>query len=217
MMLDLELIAFMSSRICHDLVSPVGAIANGIEILAEEGGADGDPEMRAQALDLIAQSATQASRRLAFCRMAFGAGGGAEAMLDLGAAARVAAEFLEGGRVRLDWRPQGAAPRDVVKVALALVTLGADCLPRGGDLVIEAGTAPAGWLVRATARAERRTIAPALAEALAGALPRSAWDAKMAPALYAGALARASGGSLGLREGADWVALDASLPNGPGA
>src|SRR6202008_3930697 len=86
----LDLAALLCSRVCHDLISPVGAIVNGIEVLEE----DKDEETKTFALDLIKKSAYQASAKLQFCRLAFGAAGSAGAPIDLGGAEKVARGVL---------------------------------------------------------------------------------------------------------------------------
>src|SRR5262245_37055011 len=87
---DLELAALVSSRICHDVINPVAAIANGLEMLGEET----DKTMRDAAMDLIRKSAAQASAKLQFARLAFGAAGSAGAEIDLRDAERVARDFV---------------------------------------------------------------------------------------------------------------------------
>ena len=82
----LDLAALLCSRVCHDLISPVGAIVNGLEVMEE----DKDEETKVFALDLIKKSAKQASAKLQFCRLAFGAAGSAGAQIDLGDAEKVA-------------------------------------------------------------------------------------------------------------------------------
>jgi histidine phosphotransferase ChpT len=209
---ELELIALMASRICHDLISPVGAIANGIEILAEENGPDGDAQMRVQALDLIAQSAEQASRRLTYCRMAYGAAGGASAKIDLNEARKVASDFLAGGKVTLDWRlAPGAAPRNVAKLALILVALGADCLARGGVLTVDGRPQGSDFALSVRAGAERISLNPGLSAALAGSMTLDQVDAKLAPAVYAGGLARGVNGFVQLFEEAGAIRMDAII------
>jgi histidine phosphotransferase ChpT len=210
-LVELELMALMASRICHDLISPIGAIANGIEILAEEAGADGDADMRAQALDLIAQSAETASRRLTFCRMAFGSAGGASAGLDTGELKRVSTELLAGGRVSLDWQIQpGLMPRNAGKITLILVSLAADCLARGGRLQVNAQAQGTIWRIQIIADAERRTVHENLAAAFSGGLPLDLVDAKLAPAVYAGALARLSGQQIKVVDQAQMTMFEAS-------
>src|ERR1700735_3627213 len=88
----LDLAALLCSRVCHDLISPVGAIVNGLEVLDE----DKDEETKTFALDLIKKSANVASAKLQFCRLAFGASGSAGAQIDTGDAEK-AARGLFGG------------------------------------------------------------------------------------------------------------------------
>src|SRR6202007_483242 len=93
----LDLAALLCSRVCHDLISPVGAIVNGVEVLEE----DKDEETRTFALDLIKKSAHNASARLQFCRLAFGAAGSAGAQIDTGDAEKVARGLLEDDKVKI--------------------------------------------------------------------------------------------------------------------
>ena len=138
---DLELAALVSSRICHDVINPVSAISNGLEMLAEEP----DEAMREAAMDLIRKSAAQASAKLQFARLAFGAAGSAGAEIDLRDAEKVAREFLAGsGKHRVTWQgPAVTLPKNKVKLLLNLVALGAVALPRGGMVNVEIeGTPP---------------------------------------------------------------------------
>src|ERR1700677_2936981 len=109
----LDLAALLCSRVCHDLISPVGAIINGLEVLEE----DKDEETKTFALDLIKKSATQASAKLQFCRLAFGAAGSAGAQIDLGDAENAARGLLEDGKTTLVWNlPRVLLPRNRVKL-----------------------------------------------------------------------------------------------------
>src|SRR4029079_612677 len=101
---DLDFAALLVSRVCHDLVSPVGAVVNGLEVLEDET----DLAMRAEALRLVAASAEQAAARLQFCRIAFGAAGSAGAELDLAEVGRIMAGLLKGGKVELFWQAHAA-------------------------------------------------------------------------------------------------------------
>src|SRR5579864_79112 len=96
---DLDFAALLVSRVCHDLVSPVGAVVNGLEVLEDET----DVAMRADALRLVAASAEQAAARLQFARIAFGAAGSAGAELDLAEVGRIMSALLKGGKVELVW------------------------------------------------------------------------------------------------------------------
>src|SRR6476646_8704102 len=131
---DLELAALISSRICHDVISPVGAIANGLEMLGEEQ----DESMREQTMDLIRKSARQASAKLQFARLAFGAAGSARAEIDLRDAEKVARDFLQDAKHTLSWQgPRATLPKNKVKLLLNLVVLGVLALPRGGVVKVE--------------------------------------------------------------------------------
>jgi histidine phosphotransferase ChpT len=138
---DLELAALVSSRICHDVINPVSAISNGLEMLGEEP----DQAMREAAMDLIRKSAAQASAKLQFARLAFGAAGSAGAEIDLRDAEKVSRDFLAGsGKHQVAWQgPAVTLPKNKVKLLLNLVALGAVALPRGGVVNVEiAGTPP---------------------------------------------------------------------------
>ena len=95
----LELAALLCSRVCHDLISPVGAIVNGLEVLDD----NPKPEDRDFALDLIRKSARTASARLQFCRLAFGAAGSSGAQIDLGDAQTMAKGHIEDGKITLEF------------------------------------------------------------------------------------------------------------------
>ena len=158
---DLDFAALLVSRVCHDLVSPVGAVVNGLEVLEDET----DIAMRADALRLVAASAEQAAARLQFARIAFGAAGSAGAELDLSEVGRIIAGLLKGGKVELAWQAQAVNwPKDWAKLLMNSVLVAADCLPRGGRVsVVTAGdqNAPSfrisaqGTVTRLNAEAER--------------------------------------------------------------
>jgi histidine phosphotransferase ChpT len=101
---SLDLAALLCSRVCHDVISPVGAIVNGLEVLEDEK----DAEMRGFALDLIKKSARTASARLQFCRLAFGAAGSAGASIDTGDAEQVARGLIADERTKPRMAPARA-------------------------------------------------------------------------------------------------------------
>src|SRR5512142_3275994 len=112
-MTDLEFSAFLVSRVCHDLVGPLGAVVNGLEVLEDER----DAAMRADALKIVTSSAAQALARLQFMRIAFGAAGSAGAELDLGEVNRLIGGLLNGGRLTLEWdSPHVNWPKDWAKL-----------------------------------------------------------------------------------------------------
>src|SRR5262245_51651310 len=114
----LDLAALLCSRVCHDVISPVGAIVNGLEVLEDEN----DASMRDFALDLIRKSARQASARLQFARLAFGAAGSSGAAIDLGDAEQVARGLFPDDKVAFSWSaPRLLFPKKRVKLLLNLL------------------------------------------------------------------------------------------------
>ena len=130
----LELAALLCSRVCHDLISPVGAIVNGLEVLDD----NPKPEDREFALDLIRKSAKTASARLQFCRLAFGAAGSAGAQIDLGDAQTMARGHFEDGKTTIAWNlPRILLPKNRVKLLLNMMVIAQQTIPRGGVLTVD--------------------------------------------------------------------------------
>lgn len=131
--LDIRVVELLCSRLCHELVSPVGAINNGVELIEEMG-----TEMVDEAIDLIAHSADQAARRLRLLRLAYGAAG-AESTAGLAEAQQAAASYFADTKITLDWPPGGlpdalAARRGVAKLLLNLFVLAEEALAHGGTI-----------------------------------------------------------------------------------
>lgn len=130
----LDLAALLCSRVCHDVISPVGAIMNGLEMLDSEQ----DEDTRVVAMDLIKKSATSASARLQFCRLAFGAAGSLTAAIDTGDAENVARGLIATDRTMLRWNGQRRLlPKNAVKLLLNLCLIAASAIPRGGVITVE--------------------------------------------------------------------------------
>ena len=133
---DLELAALISSKICHDVIGPVGAIYNGLEILDE----DDDAEAKNYALDVIRNVTQQASARLQFARFAFGAAGSAGAQIELGTAEQISRGLVGQGKHKLVWRGKpGHMVKDKVKLLLNLIASAITALPRGGEIQVSIG------------------------------------------------------------------------------
>jgi histidine phosphotransferase ChpT len=151
-MTDLEFSAFLVSRVCHDLVGPLGAVVNGLEVLEDER----DAAMRADALKIVTSSAAQALARLQFMRIAFGAAGSAGAELDLGEVHRLVAGLITGGRTTLEWEPPHLNwPKDWAKLLMNATLIAVDCLPRGGLVRVETGNDAPGFKITATGQGVR--------------------------------------------------------------
>lgn len=187
---DLELAALVSSRICHDVINPVSAISNGLEMLGEEP----DEAMREAAMELIRKSAAQASAKLQFARLAFGAAGSAGAEIDLRDAEKVAREFLAGsGKHQVTWQgPAATLQKNKVKLLLNLVALGAMALPRGGTVAVEIAGTPPDISVIVRAKGDRARLADEVTGLLTGG-DGVAVDAHSIQPYYARRVATAAG------------------------
>ena len=131
---ELRLAALLCSRVCHDLISPVSALNNGIEVLAD----DDDDEMREHALTLISMSGKQASAKLQFARLAYGASSTAGDSLDFGEVRHVIDTLFESGKVKVEWKVEThSVGRSFVKILANLILIAADCIPRGGSLTVQ--------------------------------------------------------------------------------
>lgn len=157
-----EFASLLCSRLCHDLLSPVGALNNGIELLADET----DPEMRERCMELLAESARASANKLKFFRLAFGAAGGFGELVDT-REARAAIEGLHGSgeKVKVSWMVEASAlPKVAIKVLLNLALIAGDALVRGGQLDIAAE----GGEVVIRAEGPRLVLDPELRNALMG-------------------------------------------------
>lgn len=135
-----DLTALLGSRICHDLISPIGAVGNGIELMLMEG-AHSSPEMA-----LISESVAHANARIRFFRLAFGAAG-SETPIARAEIEAVLSDLTRGTRLRLRWHSQPALPRASVKLACLLYLCVESALPLGGT--IEVTQTEAGWSILA--------------------------------------------------------------------
>jgi histidine phosphotransferase ChpT len=186
----LDLAALLCSRVCHDLISPVGAIVNGLEVLAEEK----DEETKTFALDLIKKSAGIASAKLQFCRIAFGAAGSAGAQIDLGDAQTISRGFFEDDKTRLVWNlPRVLLPKNRVKLLLNMLLIAGQAIPRGGSLTVDPIGAGETMGFRVSAAGANAKILPATAALLAGEDGGAGLDAHRIQPFYASLLAQACG------------------------
>src|SRR4029079_13982313 len=130
----LDLAALLCSRVCHDLISPVGAIMNGLEVM-EEGK---DEETSKFAMDLIKKSARTASATLQFCRIAFGAAGSAGAQIDTGDAEKVTRGLMEDEKTKIAWNlARVLLAKNRVKLLLNMMRLAPRAVPGGGQLTVD--------------------------------------------------------------------------------
>ena len=203
---DLDLAALLCSRVCHDVISPVGAIANGLELIDDP---ETDAEMRATALDMVRSSAKTATAKLKFCRIAFGASGSAGAQIDMSEAGEVARGFVGEEKVKLDWQaPRENRPKQEVKLLLNMLLLALEGIPRGGVVTVTAEARD----FKVTAKGERAKIKDVMATALDGSAELTGLDARLVQPYYARILADAAGLQLSMKMEGDDTVVVAAIP-----
>jgi len=202
---DLDLAALLCSRVCHDIISPVGAIANGLELMDVP---DTDAAMKATALDMVRSSAKTATAKLKFCRIAFGASGSAGAHIDLGEAGETARSFVGDEKIKLDWQaPRENRPKAEVKLLLNMLLLGMAGIPRGGLVTVSVD----GRSFRVSAKGERAKVPQAMADVLLGVTPLDSIDARLVQPYYTRIIAQSAGLSIGMAmDGEDTVLVSAA-------
>lgn len=158
--IEFRVLELLNARLCHELVSPVGAINNGIELLD-----DGDPDFSRDAIQLIGQSARKAGQRLQFYRFAYGTSTSASGST-AGSGRDLAIGLLEGGKARCDWSPDTAGwSVDWQRLACNILVLAAEALPRGGVILIRPLPAGASG-IEVAAEGESVNLSPELRSAL---------------------------------------------------
>lgn len=205
-----DLAALLCSRMCHDLLSPVGAINNGLELLAEET----EPEMRQNCLDLIGQSARTSTNKLQFFRLAYGAAEGAgEKVPSEEARELLAALVSENKRLALDWAvEERELAKPAARILLNLAALGIAALVRGGTLLVGAETCDGMTEIVVRAAGPRIAFDPAIGRALEGELAEDELSPRTAPAHLIRLLATELGGSLQHMQSDEALVMGAALP-----
>ncbi len=190
----IDFASLLCSRLCHDLLSPVGALNNGLELLADEH----DPEMRARCLELLNESAKASANKLKFFRLAFGAAGGFGETVDTREAqAAIEGLFGENHRVNVGWMVEDPVlPKQAIKVLLNLALIGGDALIRGGQLDIGAEIVDGSIEIVVRADGPRIVLDSELRSALAGGQEDMPVTPRAAAAFLAHALVTQGEGTL---------------------
>ncbi|MGP7983657.1 histidine phosphotransferase ChpT [Rhodoblastus sp.] len=204
---SLDLAALVASRVCHDVISPVGAIVNGLEVLEE----DKDEGMREFALDLIRKSAKAASARLQFCRLAFGAAGSAGAAIDTGDAEKVARGLFADDRTQLNWTaPRVFMAKNKVKLALNLCLIAAACIPRGGVMNVTIDGEGDDARMSVSVKGPNLKLASHVADLLEGRSESGTVDAHGIQPFFTGMVARSCGMAVQVTATSEEVILTAA-------
>lgn len=207
----IDLASLLCSRLCHDLLSPVGALNNGVELLGDEQ----DPEMREKCLELLAESAKASAAKLKFFRLAFGAAGGFGEAIDT-REAQAALEGLFGPerRIELGWMVgDDKLPKDAVKLLLNLALIAGDALVRGGRLDVGGEQSQRGIELVIRAEGPRILLDPVLRETLGRGSAGGTVEPRAAGAWLAHGLAAQAGGSIRLSDAdAEVLLIGAEIP-----
>ena len=205
----LDLAALLCSRVCHDVISPVGAIVNGLEVLDGEQ----DEEMRAMAMELIKKSAISASARLQFCRLAFGAAGSIGASIDTGDAEKVARNIFANDRTILQWiGRRRLASKNSVKLLLNMCLIAAGAVPRGGVITVEISGEEDPMTLSVEAKGSNARLSQGAADILTSASPAEAIDGHSIQLYLTTLLARECQMTLNASTSPEAVTLKASAP-----
>ena len=211
-MTDFQLAELMAARLCHDLVGPIGAVANGVELM----GAGGDPDP--EVTGFIAVSARQATRRLQWFRVAFGSASGLPSAAMFGETRKLAQGLFEDSRVALDWRTPDAeiealATRQAAKFALNLSLVALECLPRGGGVEVRIAPSQRSMKISVAALGAGARVPDDVQTALRADARIPDLTPKSVPAYLAAQLALAAGSRIDVRAAADdRVEFAADLP-----
>ncbi|MGN6497355.1 MAG: histidine phosphotransferase family protein [Tsuneonella sp.] len=206
----LDLASLLCSRLCHDLLSPIGALTNGLELLADER----DPEMRQRCLELLEQSAAISADKLKFFRLAFGAAGGFGESVPVHEARSVIDALVgDAKRVEVNWAlAADRLPKGAVKVLLNFAHIALDALVRGGTLDIGAESRDGASEIVVRASGPRIAFDETIGHALEGRLDPRELSGRTAPAHMLALLAAQAGGGLQYARSDDALLLGAVLP-----
>ena len=191
---SIDLAAMLCSRLCHDMLSPVGALSNGLELLADEK----NGEMRGRIVELLEQSAKASADKLKFFRLAFGAAGGFGDLVPVEEARGVVDALVGGnGRIEARWALAGdVLPKPAIKVLLNLALIGIEALVRGGTLDIGAELREKETEIVIRAAGPRLAFDPLVGKALDGTLGVADLSSRTAPAAMIRQLAESLGGEV---------------------
>ena len=206
-----DLAALLCSRLCHDLLSPVGALSNGLELLADEQ----DPEMRRRCFELLEQSAKISADKLKFFRLAYGAAGGFGDAVPTAEPEALVAGLVSGNeRLELEWAvSETELPKPAVKVLLNLASIAIDALVRGGTLAVGAERRDGATEIAVRASGPRVAFDTNIGKALEGTLPEQELSGRTAPAHMIRLLAEELDGGVQYALSGEALVMGAVLPD----
>ncbi len=201
----IDLAALVTSRVCHDVASPAGAIVNSLELFD-----GGDPSTKEFALDLVRKSSRQVSARVQFARIAFGAAGSAGATVDTGDAETLTRGFFQDEKVSVSWNfPRALLPKNQVKLMLNLMLVGAKAVPRGGTIAMTGTAVGDQGSFTVTAIGPNARIPHHYPELIAGKAANGVLDAHGIQPFFTGMTARASKMDVSFHADGDTITIKA--------
>ncbi|MBL4616665.1 MAG: hypothetical protein JKY46_03140 [Robiginitomaculum sp.] len=196
-----DLASLLCARVCHDLVSPVSALGTALDVLDDDDAAD----MRDEALELIRTSAGQASAKLEFARLAYGAGTSAPGQVPTSELKRLVDGMFKNAKAKIIWRVSAASlSKPASRILLNLVLLGVEAAPRGGEITVEAASESR---LRVLAQGDRARLLPIVANSLEGIEPENGFDGRSIQPYYTGLIARDLGGRAEARGNGESIEL----------
>jgi len=204
-----SLAALLSARICHDLISPIGALGTAIEVLDDEA----NTEMHEDAMGLVRLSSKQAGAKLRFLRLAFGAGGSAPGIIGVDELKSLIADMYEGGKANISWGDSvSGVEKNTARLLLNLTMLAVQAVPRGGDINISATESGGATTLSLAATGPKSRLDANVEKTLAGKAPEDGFDGRTIQPFYAGMIARELKGSVTALVDGETVNFTAHIP-----
>jgi len=204
-----SLAALLCARICHDLISPVGALGTAIEVLDDENNSD----MHADAMELVRNSSRQAGAKLRFLRLALGAGGSAPGIIAIDELKSLVSDMYGEGKARLIWESSAnGVSKNSARILLNLVMLAVQAVPRGGGVKISISETGEATDLKLTASGPKSRLDPAIEKALGGKAPDDGFDGRTIQPFYTGMIAREINGTATASIEGETVTFLAKIP-----
>ena len=204
-----DLAALLCARICHDLVGPVGALVNGLDLLDDEDSAD----MHEDALDLIKVGTTQASAKLKFLRIAFGAGSSAPAIIASTELEDLCRGVYPDGKIVLDWQVEAdGLDKPAARTLLNLVILATATVPLGGRVLVKASRSREAAKISLECTGRKARLEDEVTRPLAGKAPQDGFNGRNIQPFYTGMIVRETGGRIEAAVEGETVTFTAMLP-----
>ncbi len=204
-----DLAALMCARICHDLVSPIGALGAALEVLGDESNED----MHEDAMDLVKTSAAQATNKLKFLRLAFGAGTSAPGLIGMDQVKALVHDMYGEGKADLVWKTSlEGLEKNHARLLLNLVMISLQSIPRGGTLSIQIDEGPSAQIMSFVATGPKARIYEEFSRALSGKAPEDGFDGRTIQPFYAGLMVREMQGRIDSSIDGETVTITAFLP-----